>query len=198
MFVWKRVMGHVIFSIYMLVLLMLVVFISHFYLSCYCTYIQISLRHWGLIWYVSYNESLNNVILCQKVRGITGVAEATPIFRDLFYIPYINHVTIKISGFLTNCPFGHLDFWHPSVHPAIWTSGHHLAIVIKTSDHPAIWPSERLAIRTSGHLDIWLSRHLAIQTSGHPDIQTSGHLAIRTSGHLAFYPRNVLIETFLS
>ena len=167
MFVWKRVMGHVIFSIYMLVLLMLVVFISHFYLSCYCTYIQISLRHWGLIWYVSYNESLNNVILCQKVRGITGVAEATPIFRDLFYIPYINHVTIKISGFLTNCPFGHLDFWHPSVHPAIWTSG-----------HPAIWPSERLAIRTSGHLDIWLSRHLAIRISKHPDIWPSRLLAI--------------------
>ena len=157
MFVWKRVMGHVIFSIYMLVLLMLVVFISHFYLSSYCTYIHISLRHWGLIWYVSYNGSLNNVILCQKVRGITGVAEATPIFRDLFYIPYINHVTIKISGFLTNCPFGHLDFWHPSVHPAILD----------------FWPSF-----SHSHRDIWLSGHLAIWTSSHTDFWPSGHLTI--------------------
>ena len=147
MFVWKRVMGHVIFSIYMLVLLMLVVFISHFYLSCYCTYIQISLRHWGLIWYVSYNGSLNNVILCQKVRGITGVAEATPIFRDLFYIPYINHVTT------------YQDIWL-SDQLSFWPSG--LLTSICTSSHLDFWPSGHLAIWMSSHPDFWPSGHLTI------------------------------------
>ena len=127
------------------------------------------------------------------VRGVTRVAEATPIFWDLFYILYVNHVVIKISGFLTNYPSGQLSLW-PFGLLAIRTSSH---LAIQTSGHSAIWPSGYPAIRTSGYLDFWPSKHLAIRTSGHSNVWLSRHLTIRTYGHLAFYPKNVVIDTFL-
>ena len=119
------------------------------------------------------------------VRGVTRVAEATPIFWDLFYILYVNHVVIKISGFLTNYPSGQLSLWPFGL------------LAIRTSSHPDIWPFGHPAIRTSGYLDFWASEHLAIRTSGHSNVWLSRHLTIRTYGHLAFYPKNVVIDTFL-
>ena len=64
------------------------------------------------------------------VRGVTRVAEATPIFWDLFYIPY------------TYKPYSHKDFL-PTV-----------LLAIRTSSHPDIWPSGHLAIWLSRLLAI--------------------------------------------
>ena len=111
---------------------------------------------------------------------VRGVAKATPIFWDLFYIPDIKHIVIKISGFLTNCPSGHLDFW-PTVFLAIWPSC-----------HLDIWPSVHTAIRTSSHLDFWHSGFLAIRPSRHLAIRTSRHLAILASGHPVICPSSYL------
>ena len=69
----------------------------------------------------------------EDVRGVAGVAFATPFFQDLFYMPF------RLL--------------------AIWSSGHP---VIQTSGHPVFWPSDHLVIRPSGHLVIWSSRLLAI------------------------------------
>ena len=123
---------------------------------------------------------------------VRGVAKATPIFWDLFYIPDIKHIVIKISGFLTNCPSGHLDFW-PTVFLAIWPSCHldiwpSVHTAIRTSSHLDFWHSGFLAIQTSSHPDFWPSGLLDIWTSGYPGIWPSGHLPIKLSGHLAIWP----------
>ena len=84
----------------------------------------------------------------EDVRGVAGVALATPFFQDLFYMP---------SRLL-----------------AIWSSGHP---VIRTSGHPIFWPSGHPAFWSSGHPDFWPFDYPTIWLSGHPTIRTSGHLA---------------------
>ena len=116
------------------------------------------------------------------VRGVTRVAEATPIFWDLFYILYVNHVVIKISGFLTNYPSGQLSLWPFGL------------LAIRTSSHPDIWPFGHLAIQISGDPDIWLSGLLAIQTSSHPDFWPFKRLAIQTSDHPDLWPSGLLSQ----
>ena len=76
----------------------------------------------------------------EDVRGVGGIALATPFFQDLFYMP---------SRLL-----------------AIWSSGHP---VIRTSGHPTIWSSDHSVIptiRPSDYLVIQTSDHQVIQPSG--------------------------------
>ena len=82
----------------------------------------------------------------EDVRGVAGVALATPFFQELFYMPS------RLLAILTP---GHPDFL-PSGLLVIWPSG-----------HPDFWPSDHLVIRPSGLLAIQSSGLLAIPTSGH-------------------------------
>ena len=89
----------------------------------------------------------------EDVKGVAGVALATPFFPDLFYMP---------SRLLA------------IVHPTIWSSG---LLVIWSSDHPVIQPSGHPTIRLSGHPDFWPSGHPTIWSSKHPVIRPSGLLS---------------------
>ena len=88
----------------------------------------------------------------EDVRGVAGVALATPFFPDLFYMPS-RLLAIRSSGILAIRSSGH---------PAILSSG-----------HLTIWSSGLLVIWSSRLLAIWSSDHLVIQTSGHPTIWSS-------------------------
>ena len=129
----------------------------------------------------------------EDVRGVAGVALATPFFQDLFYMPS------RLLAILTP---GYPDFW-PYDLLAIRPSGHP---VMQTSGHPVFWPSGHPAFWSSRLLAIWSSDHLVIQLSGYPVIrpscllviQPSGLLAIPTSGHLSRCLKNVLIGIFLA
>ena len=122
-----------------------------------------------------YNSSTNllSILPREDVRGVAGVALATPFFQDLFYMPS-RLLAIWSSG-----------------HPVIWTSGHLVfwpsgLLAIRSSDHLVIPPSGHLVIQTSGHLIIRSSDHPVIRPSGylgHPDFWPSDHPVIRPSGH---------------
>ena len=99
----------------------------------------------------------------EDVRGVAGVALATPFFQDLFYMP---------SRLL-----------------AIWSSGHP---VIRTSGHPAIWSSGHLTIWSSGLLVIWLSGHPDFWPSDHQAIRPSSHLTIWSSNYSVFWSSGLL------
>ena len=126
-----------------------------------------------------YNSSTNllSILPREDVRGVAGVALATPFFQDLFYMP---------SRLLA--------IWSS----AIWSSGHP---VIQTSGHLIIQPSDRLVIWPSGHPDFWPSDHqvirpsdhLVIRPSGHLTILPSGYLVIQTSGHLIIWLSDHLV-----
>ena len=103
----------------------------------------------------------------EDVRGVAGVALATPFFQDLFYMPS-RLLVIWSSG-----------------HPVIRTSGH---LVFWPSGHLIIRPSDHLVIRPSGHLVIWSSRLLAIWSSDDLVIRSSNHTDFWSSGHLVFWP----------
>ena len=111
----------------------------------------------------------------EDVRGVAGVALATPFFQDLFYMPS------RLLAILTP---GYPDFW-PYDLLAIRPSGHP---VMQTSGHPVFWPSGHPAFWSSRLLAIWSSGHPTIRSSGHPVIRPSGHPTIRSSGHLVFWP----------
>ena len=94
------------------------------------------------------------------VRGVAGIALATPFFQDFFYMP---------SGLLTILTSGYPDFWlsrlltiWSSGHPAFWSSS---LLAIWSSGHSVFWPSGHLTIWSSSLLVIWLSRLLIIRSS---------------------------------
>ena len=114
----------------------------------------------------------------EDVKGVAGVALATPFFPDLFYMPS-RRLAIRSSGhrpsnYLVIRPSGYLVI-RPSGHPTI-----------RSSDHSVIWSSRLLAIWSSDHLVILPSGHPTIRLSGHPDFWPSDHPVIRPSSLLAF------------
>ena len=101
----------------------------------------------------------------EDVKGVAGVALATPFFPDLFYMPS-RLLAIRSSG---HRPSNYLVI-RPSGYLVIQTSGH---LVIRPSGHPTIRSSDHSVIWSSRLLAIWSSDHLVIQTSGHPTIWSS-------------------------
>ena len=97
-----------------------------------------STSHLHGIYTVTGESQLFVYIFREDIRGVAGVALATPFFQDLFYMPY---------GLLAIRSSGHPDFW-PSGLLAIRPSGH---LVIRPSGHLVIWSSGLLAIRPSDH-----------------------------------------------